>query len=135
MPWCVILGNHDLCDNPQAQVHWGRRSIAKRVRYERRFPSQVDYTGVDPYRLWRMPARTYGFSCGGVAFFGLDTSACQEEMQGLDADLARRLDEDIAALGVALAATDTRTPKVRGCANALGGGCASFLELLALGHV
>lgn len=54
-------------------------------------------------------------------------------MQGIDPDLAARLDEDIAALEVALAATDTSMPKVRGCV--VGGGFTSFLHLLTPGYV
>lgn len=115
MPWCVILGNHDCMIDPEAQVRGqarllqGRRGLLLRPSVS---GAQVAYTGVDPRGLWRMPARTYGFTCGGASFFGVDTCGCQHSVQRADPASVERLDRDIAALGVALAAADPTKPKV-----------------------
>lgn len=60
-----------------------------------------------------MPARTYGFTCGGASFFGVDTCGCQFAVQRVDREAVNRLHDDIASLGVSLAAADPLMPKVR----------------------
>jgi hypothetical protein len=57
-----------------------------------------------------MPARSYSFTCGGVAFFGLDTSGCQYAVQRRDSTAQKRLVDDVAALGKALESTSL--PKI-----------------------
>ena len=130
MPWCVILGNHDCMIDPEAQVgRCGAAMIPRPPTPPSISGAQVAYTAVDPRGLWRMPARTYGFTCGGASFFGLDTCGCQHSVQRADPASVERLDRDIAALGVALAAADPTKPKVLNCAGPL---VASHLSTPAL---
>jgi hypothetical protein len=59
-----------------------------------------------------MPARSFGFTCGGAAFFGVDTSGCQFAVQRSDISSRARLAQDIDDLASALAAANPAMPKI-----------------------